>query len=179
VDRASRTLAFALALAACSSMKVQTEYDRNADFKATAAMHGSSSSLVRSSRRRPATPGSGKRFSRVIDQALASKGLTRVTPDQSPELLVAVHGWAINRIDVQSYGYNYAATPYGFYPTMATPAMEVRQYRDGTLIIDLVDARSKQMVWRGTATDTFSPGMEAQKVAEAVSKTLAEYPPPK
>jgi len=35
------------------------------------------------------------------------------------------------------------------------------------------------MVWRGTATDTFNPGMEAQKAAEAVSKTLAEYPPPK
>jgi len=62
---------------------------------------------------------------------------------------------------------------------MVTPAVEVRQYRDGTLIIDLVDARSKQMIWRGTATDTFSPGMEAQKAAEAVSKTLAEYPPPK
>jgi len=33
VDRASRMLTFALALAACSSMKVQTEYDRTADFK--------------------------------------------------------------------------------------------------------------------------------------------------
>jgi len=116
----------------------------------------------RSSRRRPATPGSGKRFFQGIDQALASKGLTRVTPDQSPELLVAVHGWAINRIDVQSYGYNYAATPYG--------SIHHGHARDGGAAVPgrYVDHRpgrreSKQMVWRGTATDTFSPGMEAQK----------------
>ena len=179
MDRANRTLAFALALAACSSMKVQTEYDRNADFKG----YRSYAWLLQQPGPEQSPEARDPRIREAvfqgIDQALASKGLTRVTPDQSPELLVAVHGWAINRIDVQSYGYNYAATPYGFYPTMATPAVAVRQYRDGTLIIDLVDARSKQMVWRGTATDTFSPGMEAQKVAEAVSKTLAEYPPPK
>jgi len=64
------------------------------------------------------------------------------------------------------------------YPVLATPAVDVREYRDGTMIIDLVDASTKQMVWRGTATDTFSPGAEAQKAGEAVEKTLAEYPPP-
>ena len=179
MDRANRMLAFALALAACSSMKVQTEYDRNADFKGYRTYAWLLQQPGPEQPPEARDPRIREAVFRGVDQALASKGLTRVTPDQSPELLVAVHGWALNRIDVQTYGYHYAATPYGFYPTMATPAVEVRQYKDGTLIVDLVDARSKQMVWRGTATDTFNPGMEAQKAAEAVSKTLAEYPPPK
>ena len=131
-------LTFALALAACSSMKVQTEYDRTADFKGYRTYAWILQQPGPEQAPEARDPRIRESVFRGVDQALASKGMTRVAPDQSPELLVAVHGWAVNRIDVQSYGYHYGATPYGFYPTMATPAVEVRQYRDGTLIIDLV-----------------------------------------
>jgi Putative metallopeptidase/Domain of unknown function (DUF4136) len=78
-----------------------------------------------------------------------------------------------------TFCYEYVADPYGFYPTLARPGgVDVRQYRDGTLIIDLIDAATKQMVWRGTTTDSFDPGAEAKTVSKAIEKTLAEYPPP-
>ncbi|MGZ3481275.1 MAG: DUF4136 domain-containing protein [Myxococcaceae bacterium] len=167
-----------LVLAACSSVKVQTEYDRAANFKGyqtyayIAQQPGPEEApAVRDPRIREAVV-------RGVDAGLAAKGLKRTEPDQSPDLLVAVHGFATNRIDVQNYGYSYSTTPYGYYPGLSTPSVEVRQYRDGTLIIDLIDATTKQMVWRGTATDTFNPGAEAKAIANAIDKTLAEYPPP-
>jgi len=176
LERATLTLAFALA--ACSSMKVQTEYDRAADFKGYRTYAWilqqpgpEQAAAARDPSIREAVIGS-------IDRAMAAKGMTRTEPDRSPDLLVAVHGWATDRIDVRSYGYSYAGTPYGFQPSMVSPAIEVRQYRDGTLIIDLIDARTKKMVWRGTATDTFKPGAEVPTVSKAIEKTLAEYPPP-
>jgi hypothetical protein len=178
VARAIRLLSLAVALTACSSIKVQTEYDKTTNFKG----YRTYAWLPRAPGPEQAPPARDPRIREAvikgIDGGLESKGLKKVEPDQSPDLLVAVHGWANSRIDVQSYGYTYAATPYGFYPAMARPAVDVREYRDGTLIIDLIDATTHQMVWRGTATDTFNPGAEAETAAKAVQATLKEYPPP-
>jgi len=179
VVRACGMTALALSLAACSSsLKVQHEYNRTTNFKnfhtyawITQQPGPEQAPAARDPRIREAVVGG-------VDRMLASKGLTKVGPDQSPDLLVAVHGWAVNRIDVKSYGYAYGPSPYGMYPVLATPAVDVRQYRDGTMIIDLVDASTKEMVWRGTATDTFDPGAEAKTAARAVEETLKDYPPP-
>ena len=51
----------------------------------------------------------------------------------------------------------------------------------GTLIIDLVDAGKKQLVWRGTASKTLepdaSPETKEKNINEAVQKMFANYPP--
>jgi hypothetical protein len=166
------------ALVACaSSVKVQTEYNTAANFKG-----------YRTYAWIPKPPGpeeaAAARDPRIreavihgIDSSLTSKGMVRTDIDKSPDLLVAVHGWAVNRIDVQTYGYAYGPVPYGYYPTLATTAVDVHQYRDGTLIIDLIDGSSRQLVWRGTATDTFDPGAEASTVSKAIAETLKQYPP--
>src|SRR3954469_6913528 len=180
VARAIKILASALALTACSSMKVHTEYDKTINFRnyKTSAWLGRRPGPEQAAAARD--PRIREAVVHGIDGNLTSRGLTKVAPDQSPDLLVAVHGWAVERIDVKTYGYAYAGHPYyyGAYPVMATPSVDVRQYRDGTMIIDLVDATTRQMVWRGTATDSFNPGAEAETAAKAVSKTLSEYPPP-
>ena len=50
----------------------------------------------------------------------------------------------------------------------------------GTLIVDLVDAGKKALVWRGTATDTISSDPNArsqEKVDDALTKVFATFPP--
>jgi hypothetical protein len=49
----------------------------------------------------------------------------------------------------------------------------------GTLVIDLVDAHKKELVWRGTATDTLSDKSEKniQKLEKATAKVFKNYPP--
>jgi hypothetical protein len=62
-------------------------------------------------------------------------------------------------------------------PTVAT----VEQIPMGTLIVDLVDATAKELVWRGTATDTLKPrATPAEKEAplsRAIAKMLEGFPP--
>ena len=53
----------------------------------------------------------------------------------------------------------------------------------GTLIVDLVDASQKQLVWRGTATKTLDPSSSPEQKQASLQKALDEmfekFPPPK
>ena len=55
------------------------------------------------------------------------------------------------------------------------------QAGEGTLIIDMIDASTKQLVWRGSATGVLdenpSPEKVTQNVNNAVAAILAQYPP--
>jgi hypothetical protein len=171
-------LALAVVVAACgSSAKVAIEYDKAANFKGYRTYAWLPREPGPEQAQAARDPRLREAAMRAIDEGLAAKGLTRTDIDKSPDLLVAVHGWAVNRIDVQAYGYAYGPVPYGYYPVGPT-GVDVRTYRDGTMIIDLVDARTKKMVWRGTATDTFEPGAEVKTVRNAAKQTLEDYPPP-
>jgi hypothetical protein len=49
----------------------------------------------------------------------------------------------------------------------------------GTLVVDISDSHTQQLVWRGTATDTLSdnPDKNSQKIQKAVAKMFEKYPP--
>jgi hypothetical protein len=51
----------------------------------------------------------------------------------------------------------------------------------GTLVVDLVDAGNKELVWRGTATTPIDKTASVEKreaaVQEAVEKLFAAFPP--
>ena len=48
----------------------------------------------------------------------------------------------------------------------------------GTLIVDLVDPTTHEMVWRGMAQDQVKPnGESAETVNEAMQKLFAKFPP--
>ena len=49
----------------------------------------------------------------------------------------------------------------------------------GTLVIDLLDPKEKQLVFRGVATDTLSskPEKNTKKIVKSVNKIFEKYPP--
>ena len=54
----------------------------------------------------------------------------------------------------------------------------------GTLIVDLVDGKKKEMVWRGIATDTLTPRAprrrtREKKLRDVAAKLFEGYPPAK
>jgi hypothetical protein len=118
------------------------------------------------------------RIREAVIHGVDSGLVERTGPDRAgadPDLLVAVHGWAVNRIDADVRLCVWASSS-RYYPTLATTSVDVHQYRDGTLLVDLIDGQTKQLVWRGPI-DTFDPGSEASTVSKAISETLKEYPP--
>jgi hypothetical protein len=180
MTRRALVTAAALLAAGCSSVNVQTQFDPGAEFAkyrtyawVTAPPGPQENPAMRSSRVYAMVVGS-------IDTALPGKGFKRVATEASPEMLVAVHGFAQEKIEVSQYGYSYAYGPYGFYPAAVVPVTDVHQYREGTLLLDFVDAATKQLVWRGIATAVLSrDGVTQDQVDEAVKQLLAAYPPPK
>jgi hypothetical protein len=50
-----------------------------------------------------------------------------------------------------------------------------------TLVVDIWDARTKQLLWRATATDTVSenPEKNEKKLKKAMEKMFKKYPPQK
>lgn len=177
------TAVLAAALSGCATMKVSTEYDPSASFAA-----------YRSYAWNPARPGPEQPPAirnpavydlvvQAIEREMAAKGFVRTTPEQNPDFLVSVLGWAQARVEVSTYGYAYGgAYMYGpghYGPGMAVPVAQVRQYTDGTLLLDFVDAKTMKLVWRGTATDTLADPAAVPKVIDAAAKALLEaYPPP-
>lgn len=53
------------------------------------------------------------------------------------------------------------------------------EYEQGTLIIDLIDANSKKLIWRGAATGVITGKQEDMErtINYAVKEILSEYPP--
>jgi len=104
-----------------------------------------------------------------VNAQLQGKGMTQV--DSNPNVFVATHvtTHAVPQVIADGFG------PWGFGGGMAT----VQTYTEGSLIVDLYDATTKKMVWRGVATATVSskPEKNAQKIDKSLMKLFARYPP--
>jgi hypothetical protein len=58
---------------------------------------------------------------------------------------------------------------------------EVYQYEEGTLIIDLIHAKTQHLIWRGIAKGAVdwqtSHDQRTKLIDEAIHKVLAQFPP--
>ena len=61
--------------------------------------------------------------------------------------------------------------------TSHTASTTVTTYQRGTLIIDVLDAREKKLIWRGTAEGIVpeKPEKEARKIEKAIDKIVSKW----
>jgi len=114
----------------------------------------------------------------AVDAALASKGLRKV--NTGAQLWVVEHTRLSEQARVNTYdsGWGYSSSwGWGGGTTEAT-ASEVRV---GDLLVDLVDASDRSLIWRGSASRTVdphaSPAVRDAAIADAVRQMFAGYPP--
>ena len=114
-------------------------------------------------------PLADQRIHASVDQQLAAKGLTKQA--ENPDLIVATHVVTQQQKQFISNGFGY-----GWYGGLGTVTEQT--YIQGTLIVDLYDAHTKKMVWRGTGTDTASDKADrnTKKVNKALAKMFERYP---
>jgi hypothetical protein len=172
-----------LMLTSCATLNVTTDYDKTADFSQykTFAFHqltdksGSVSDLNKN------------RILRAIKAELLKKGFTE--NKDNPDLMVNVSTILEDKKSVIAhtdyYGYGGVYRPYGWgvgYAGFAPPStttFNVYEYKDGSLIIDLIDAAKKQLVWQGTGNKEIDKPSSDPDTAinEAVTKIMAGFPP--
>jgi hypothetical protein len=116
------------------------------------------------------------RIKTAVEAALAKAGLTAATTG-APDVVVATHVIAKEQKEVVTSGYGGYGAGWRYGGGMTTS--QVYSYTQGTLVLDMFDGKSKQLVWRGTGTDTVSDKADKneKKVTSALTKMFKQYPP--
>ncbi|MFY1892400.1 DUF4136 domain-containing protein [Achromobacter xylosoxidans] len=168
-------------LAACaSSPAIKSDYDRQADFSryrtfgymSPLGTDKAGYSTLLTERLKDATRGQMEMRGYVYDAT-------------NPDLLVNFNGKLQQKTQVTEAPpppmgpyYGYRSGFYGGWPGYGW-GDTVYQYTEGTLNIDLVDARRKQMVWEGVAVgEVQNPdtATSSQNIDKAVAGIFAKYP---
>jgi hypothetical protein len=126
---------------------------------------------------------SEKRILDEVAQTLTEKGWTKV--DANPDALVLLHGATEKQKNLNTFysglgGYGaYGYRGWGGMGGMGTATATVSEYLVGTLVMDIFDAKTKALMFRGTASDEISdkPEKNVKKVEKAASKMFKDFPP--
>jgi hypothetical protein len=120
------------------------------------------------------------RIVRAVDAQMASKGLAVVDAGASPDLLVAYHATFDKSLAINGFSSGWGGYRFG---GMRTGSVRADEITVGTLIVDMVDARTKTIVWRGMATKDLDVNAKPEKrdksINQAAAKLFKHYPPTK
>ena len=118
------------------------------------------------------------RIVRSIDARFAEKGLARVEPGDSPDVLVAYHTAFDKNLRIDGFSSGFG--PFGLGPDRYGSAT-VQPVLVGALLVDITDARTRALVWRGMASGDIKPNDKPEqrdkKMAKATEKMFKNYPP--
>ncbi|TDX14374.1 DUF4136 domain-containing protein [Flavobacterium sp. S87F.05.LMB.W.Kidney.N] len=166
-----------LILSSCSSVTVYSDYDKTVDFtpyKRYAYFKPGIDKVEISDLDK-------RRILRAIDDQMQAKGFTK---SDNPDLLVNIFTKSREQVDVNQfsagwgYGWGWGWNPWMMYGGNQTT---VSTSTEGTLYIDLIDAKKKEMIWQGEGVGTLTRDIDKkdERIAEFVGKILAQYPPVK
>jgi len=171
----SIVLCLVLLAAGCSSMSVDYDYEPSMNFaKLRTYDWGSQPDSLSGGAKEAIERNSltDERIKNALTRQLAGKGM-KLDP-KHPDFLVVWHIGVENKVNVRPYGYSYRYRGTG---------AAARKYREGTLIVDFVDPKTKQLMWRGIARDVLplksTPQKSEKLINEAAEKILAGFPPNK
>jgi hypothetical protein len=123
-----------------------------------------------------------QRIRDAVTKDLAAKGMTEVAGNASPDVYVAYSVRVENKQQIAGgypyspFGYGYGGYGYGGYGYPY--GGRAYNYKAGTVIIDIVDAKRKELAWRGTG----QAQLDQNSISEAetyriVNSVLGNYPP--
>ena len=172
--------AAALLLISCSSVNITTDYDKSFDFAAvkTYDWMATSANAVSANQQTAMFQTSlvNKHIKNAVNKQLEGRGMTQTSAN--PEMYIVSHLGTEQKVNVTNYGYGY-----GRYGAWGGGGVDVHQYTQGTLIVDFIDAKSKELIWRGVASGALGsnpdPTEAEQKINDIIGAMLAEYPPAK
>jgi hypothetical protein len=151
------TLALGLMSVAAGAQSVDVSHDNSIDFKAfrtyalgTVTVTGDADPLM------------VQRIVSAVDSQMTAMGLRKVESD--PDLLVATEHWR-----GVSYPYWWSNQYSGY---------DVRKILAGRVVVEMIDARTKKVVFRGTAKDRVSlrASNNDKNADEAVAEIFEESP---
>jgi hypothetical protein len=118
------------------------------------------------------------RIKSAVDTQLQAKGWTRV--NSGGDVCIVAIGTTQTQRSLQTFynGFGGGWRWRGF-GGMGEATTTEQDYKEGTLVVDLYDAKTKQLIWRGSAEDTLSNKAEKNEknLDKGVAKMFKKFPP--
>jgi hypothetical protein len=180
-----------MAAACAPSPKIGYDFDRSADFSAYHTYAWLSGDQEKTGDRRADSSSVDMRIRIAVGTQLRLKGY-QALPEGKPDFYVAYHiGLKDSSPSISTQYYSDGMAGRAFSHSADTrsagkPAAAVNEtpsssYLTGSLLIDIIDAASQKLVWRGTAAGEVDPGLTSQQRDErtkaVVQKVLSHFPP--
>lgn len=166
-----------------STVSVTNDYDKSIDFnkyKTFSFYHLKTTGVI-----------SQLNADRVVKAIiLEMKGKGYVEVKDNPDLLINAvtvlqEKESVTVSSTNYYGYGGYYRPYGYgygygygYPVANSAAVNTYNYKDGTIMVDILDAKTEKLIWEGTGTSEITTKVEdpERAIGYAISKILASYP---
>lgn len=109
-----------------------------------------------------------------IVKAFQERGYT--LDDRNPDFGVAFYATAREKLDVSAWDYGYPYYPR--WPRYPGPVQTVTQYTEGSVVIDVVQGRTRDLLWRGEGKAELSDGLaeNVQQLAKAATAIVSKFP---
>jgi Domain of unknown function (DUF4136) len=166
------TMFFMALLGSAFAQKVQTDFDHQANF--------SQYKTYSWQEIKPANSLWDARIKNAVDAQLTAKGWTQVLSG-GDVAVVAIKTSKTQRTLETFYdgfggGWGWRRFGGGGFGDATTTEQD---YKEGTLVVDLYDAKTKQLIWRSSAEDTLSskPENNEKNLDKGVAKMFKAFPP--
>ncbi len=200
--RAAWSSAAVLVVAGCATLQVQTDYDQRASFTPLSTYEWVDQESAAGLNPAVNSPLLGRHIREAVDDELGRMGY-RKAESGTPDFRIAYRVIAEERARVANsyryagrytyssyypgyYGFRFYRSRrfrpyYGYSGAGYGGGGYVREYLRGTLVLDIIDVRKDELIWRGWATKSLDADPRPEKVRmyvdEAVAEILEEFPP--
>ena len=158
-----------------SAQEVKTDYDHNANFaqyKTYSWEHVETKD-----------PLYVDRIKSAVNAALSTKGWTQV--DSGGDVAIIAIQTAQDQETLNTFydgfggGWGWRRFGGGGFGDMGEATTTTDTYKVGTLVVDLYDLKTKQLLWRGSASDTLSNNSDknTKNLDKGVDKMFKKFPP--
>jgi hypothetical protein len=118
-----------------------------------------------------------RRIEEAISRTLQNKGMQQNCTQ--PDFRVTFNTVTKTKTEINDLGVGptpFRRAPYYGYGRYSM--LDIDQYEEGTFIIDIIDNKSKELVWRGTYTKRLGWSAPTDEEVQAIiSEVLANFPP--
>lgn len=171
-------------LSSCTSVRVLSDYDKAANFNEFKSYAFYKTGIDKAQ----ISDLDKKRILRAIENEMATRGFVK---SDTPDILVSIFTKESEQVDIYNNnfgwggGFGWGWSPYymgGFGPGWGWGGGNAVSTRtEGSLYIDLIDAKNKELVWQGKGVGTLGNTKNIEKkearIQEFVSEILQQYPP--
>lgn len=161
----------AIVIPACSSNSASVDFDDSYSFSG----QNTYAWLDQSGQRDTGNDLTHRRVVRSVDAVMAERGFRQV-PLDAAAIAVAYHVSAEDQRVYDTYGYGT-----GRWSAYEGTTTTERVFTEGSLTVDLFDTARKELVWRGTASETIDPSASPDERDEIVTKAVRDmfdgFPP--